>query len=114
MISLYGIRSCDTCRKALKWLQAHDIEHEYVDIRETGLNKAVVGHWQESVNWEGLLNRRSITWRKIPECDRAELNPNKARDLILDYPTVMKRPLLDLGNRVVLGFSEAEYESLDL
>lgn len=114
MISLYGIRSCDACRKALKWMRERDIRHEYVDIREVGLNTPLVNRWQDSINWQELLNRRSITWRKIPECDRNELNRDKARALLLHYPTVMKRPLLDLGSRIVLGFSESEYESLDL
>ncbi len=114
MISLYGIRSCDACRKALNWLRENDVEHEYIDIREDGLNSELLNRWQKSVSWEKLLNRRSVTWRKIPECDRLDLSKDKARDLILGYPTAMKRPLLDIGTRIVLGFDESVYEDLGL
>ncbi len=114
MIMLYGIRNCDACRNASKWLTQHGVQHQYVDIREDGLSEALLGHWQESVGSEALLNRRSITWRKIPESDRDDLSDTGTRELILNYPTAMKRPILDLGTRVVLGFDESVYDELDL
>lgn len=109
MVRIYGIKSCDNCRRARKWLTDHDVEHEYVDIRSDGLPAEIVAHLQAAAGWEALLNKRSITWRKIPAWDREELDAERARQLILTYPTVMRRPVLDLGDRVLLGFEEADY-----
>jgi len=114
MITIYGIRSCDTCRNALKWLDEQNVEHQYVDIRTDGLNSELLLRWQKTVAWEDLLNKRSITWRKIPEIDRSDLNSDKACDMILNYPTVLKRPVLDLGTQVILGFDASVYGGLDL
>jgi len=114
MITIYGIRSCDTCRNALKWLDEKNVEHKYVDIRTDGLDSDLLLRWQKSVAWEDLLNKRSITWRKIPELDRSDLDSEKARDMILNYPTVLKRPVLDLGSRVILGFDASVYGNLNL
>lgn len=112
MITLYGIRNCDTCRKALKWLQSGDIDHNYVDIRETGLSAELLERWQDSTPWDRLVNRRSTTWRNIPAHERENLNADTARELILKYPTVMKRPVLDLGDNIVLGFDATAYSEL--
>ncbi len=112
MINIYGIRSCDTCRKARKWLEKHNVEHRYLDIRDDGLDEESLIRWQKTAGWEELLNKRSITWRKIPEFDRAELDAERAYQLILAYPTVMKRPVLDLGASVILGFNESDYIEL--
>lgn len=114
MINLYGIRNCDSCRKARHWLQDRDIEFAFTDIRNEALDESLLEKWQKQLGWELLLNKQSITWRKIPQFDRTELNAHNARNLILNYPTVMKRPVLDLGRRVVVGFDENEYDALDL
>jgi len=114
MIKLYGIRNCDNCRKAQHWLQDRAIEFGFTDIRNESLEEALLKKWQEQLGWELLLNKQSITWRKIPAFDRTDLDAGNARHLILNYPTVLKRPVLDLGNRVVIGFDEKEYEALDL
>ena len=110
MIRIYGITSCDSCRKARKWLAANDIESEYVDIRKDGLPEDLVSRWQDAAGWEELLNKRSITWKKIPAWDREGLDAERARQLILSYPTVMRRPVLDLGDQVILGFDKTAYE----
>ena len=114
MITLYGIRNCDACRKALKWLQNNDIGHSYVDVRESELNAELLDRWLASVSRDELLNRRSTTWRKIPPGERDHLNDEGARDLILQYPTVMKRPVLDFGDQVILGFDVSIYAELEL
>jgi arsenate reductase len=114
VIKLYGIRNCDSCRKAIKWLKAHDVEHEFVNIREDKMDENTLIRWQESLGWEALLNKRSITWRKIPAFDRGNLDSATARQLILQHPTVMKRPVLDTGKRLVLGFDASAYADLDL
>jgi arsenate reductase (glutaredoxin) len=114
MINLYGIRNCDNCRKARRWLQDQDIDFHFVDIRDEVLNESQLINWQQQLGWELLLNKKSITWRKIPSFDRDDLNETSARTLMLNYPTVMKRPLLDTGNNVVLGFNVDDYEALKL
>ena len=114
MIKLYGIRNCDKCRKARQWLEDRNIEFNFTDIRNESLDESLLEKWQHQTGWEPLLNKKSITWRKIPEFDRAKLDARNARNLILNYPTVMKRPVLDLGHKVVIGFEENEYEALNL
>ena len=109
MVRIYGIKSCDTCRTARRWLEQHQINHEYLDIREDGLDADLLHRWETATGWESLVNKRSITWRKIPELDREDLDGDRAVQLILAYPTVLKRPVLDLGDRVILGFDEDSY-----
>lgn len=112
MKKIYGIRNCDTCRKALKWLETNNIEHEFLDIRADGIDEKLIRRWQKAAGWEALLNKRSITWRKIPPFDREELNADKACELIMNFPTVMKRPVLDDGKRIILGFDGSNYDKL--
>lgn len=112
MNKLYGIRNCDSCRKAQKWLEAHDIAFSFHDIREDGLSDKRLKHWQKSAGWEMLINKRSVTWRKIPPFDRNDLDADSARALILEFPTVMKRPVFDAGRTVLIGFDPNEYQSL--
>jgi arsenate reductase len=114
MITLYGIRNCEACRKALKWLQNNGIGHSYIDVRESELSTELLDKWLTFVSRDELLNRRSMTWRKIPPGERNHLNNESARDLILRYPTVMKRPVLDFGDQVIMGFDASVYSNLDL
>ena len=78
MLTVYGIKNCDTCRKALKWLSAEGIEHTFHDFRVDGLDAANVTRWSEAAGWEKLLNRRGTTWRKLPEADRDDIDAAKA------------------------------------
>jgi arsenate reductase len=114
MTKLYGIRSCDSCQLATRWLEEQGIEYEFVDVRADGIDESILERWQKILGWESLLNKRSITWRKIPPFDREELNATKARELILNYPTVLKRPLLDTDIKVLIGFDKYAYEELGL
>lgn len=114
MIRLYGIRNCDSCRTALKWLKANNVEFEFVNLRENGLSEDLLSNWQASLGWEMLLNKRSITWRNMPAEVRDGLDSASARRLILRYPTVLKRPVLDAGHVVLVGFDADSYDNLDL
>jgi arsenate reductase len=114
MINLYGIKNCDSCRKAKRWLQNRDIKFRFTDIREEMLNETLLKKWQKQLDWEKFLNKKSMTWRNIPETERTDMDARLARNMILNYPTVMKRPVLDLDQRVVLGFNEDTYEALNL
>ncbi len=113
MVTLYGIPSCDTCRRARRWLEKRNIEFRFVDFRDEVLDASRIERWQTQVGWQPLINKKSITWRKIPEFDRNNLQAENARDLILAYPTVMKRPVLDLGDKSVFGFDEKVYAALE-
>ena len=112
MITLYGIKNCDTCRKARKWLEAEGIAHSYHDFRERGLDEKTLSAWVTAVGWETLLNRRGTTWRKLPEADRDALTPDSAAALMLENPTLIKRPVFDTGGAFLVGFSETEQEAL--
>ena len=111
MTTLYGIKNCNSCRLATKWLDENKVDYDFVDVRADGLDEATVERWQEALGWEALVNKRSITWRKIPAFDREDLNQVKARELILNFPTAMKRPVLDTGKSILLGFDKYAYET---
>ncbi len=112
MLTVYGIPSCDSCRNARKWLTEHGKEHRFHDLRADGLDKEMLQRWARALEWEKLLNTRSLTWRKVPEVDRASLNSNRAMALMLDQPTLVKRPVLETDDIVVVGFSPASYSEL--
>jgi arsenate reductase len=114
LIKLYGIRNCDSCRHAMTWLKQSGVKYHFVDVREDGLDENNLVRWQESLGWELLLNKRSTTWRKLPVADRDDLDSAKARQLILRHPTLMKRPVLEAGTKIRLGFNAADYKNLDL
>ncbi len=109
MLVVYGIKSCDTCRRALKFLNERDLEHRFHDVRTDGLDIQMLERWSDEVEWEKLVNKKSLTWRKIPETDRDGLNRNKALALILDNPTLMKRPIFEADGFFALGFSEKRF-----
>lgn len=112
MVRIYGIRNCDNCRRSLAWLTDHGIEHEFIDIRSDGIGRDELRRWQKKVGWEELLNKRSVTWRKIPAVDREGLDAAAAGQLIEEHPTVMRRPLLEAGKDVLLGFDPDAYARL--
>ena len=112
MTKIYGIRNCDTCRNAANWLESNNIDFEFIDIRADGIDEKLIRRWQKAVGWESLLNKRSVTWRKIPAFDREALDADTACDLIMNYPTVMKRPVLVKNKKVLLGFDESSYAEL--
>ena len=81
MLTVYGIKSCDTCRRARKYFAEHDIEFRFHDVRDDGLDIQMLERWSDRIEWQKLLNRQSLTWRKIPEVDRADLGKEKAHPL---------------------------------
>lgn len=109
MLTVYGIKSCDTCRKAKKYLAEHDIEFTFHDVREDGLGIQMLERWADRIDWTKLLNKQSLTWRKVPEADRSEMNRNKALSMILQQPTLLKRPVLEHENYFAVGFSEKRF-----
>jgi len=109
MLTVYGIKSCDTCRKARTYLAEQDIEFRFHDVRDDGLDIQMLERWAARIDWENLLNRRSLTWRKIPEVDRAGMDSQRAFALILERPTLLKRPVLETEKVLAVGFSAERF-----
>lgn len=112
MIDLYGIKNCDTVKKARQWLDKHAIEYRFHDFRSDGLERRQVQGWLRELGSDTLINRRGTTWKQLDEATRNGLNGSNAVDLLLAHPTLIKRPLLDLGHQRRVGFSAADYAEL--
>ncbi len=109
MITLYGIRNCDTVKKARTWLDKHKIDYRYHDFREDGLDADAVTAWIDELGWQNLLNRRSTSWKALDEKTRLNMDEAAAHTAVLAHPTLIKRPLLDTGQHRYTGFSAASY-----
>jgi arsenate reductase (glutaredoxin) len=112
MITVYGIKNCDTCRKALKWLAAEGIEHKFHDFRVDGLEASSLSGWVKTAGWEKLLNRRGTTWRKLSDAEKGGVDEAKAETLMAGNPTLIKRPVFETGEQVLVGFSADEQAAL--
>lgn len=109
MITLFGIKNCDTVKKARKWLDEHGVEYQFHDFRADGIDEQMVNGWLENLGWETLLNRRSTTWKSLSDEQREQMDEQAALAAILQHPTLIKRPLLDTGHELHCGFSAASY-----
>lgn len=107
MITVYGIKQCDTCHKARKWLTEHGIEHHFHDLREDGLNEAMVSNWLDSEFAGLLVNRRSTTWRTL-SAEQKESQGQQLIQLLIDHPTLVKRPVFVADRVLAVGFSPAQ------
>lgn len=107
---VYGIKNCDTMKKARAWLDKHGIEYAFHDYKSAGIDRAKLERWAKKVGWETLLNRAGMTFRKLPEKDRANVTETKAIALMLKQPTMIKRPVLELeGGKMLVGFKPEQY-----
>lgn len=112
MITLYGIKNCDTIKKARKWLEDRGVEYQFHDVREAGLARETVAQWLAELGWETVVNKRSTTWKGLPQSTRDNMNDSAALEAILDQPTLFKRPVLDIGHERHCGFSAAKYQDI--
>ena len=112
MTTLYGIPNCDTVKKARTWLDRHGIAYEFHDYKKQGIDAATLKKWCSEFGVDQVLNRKGTTWRKLDDAQRTDMTEAKAIRLMMEQPSLIKRPLLDDGKRRVLGFSEAEYKAL--
>jgi len=113
MIRLYGIPNCDTMKKARRWLADHGIDYEFHDYKKLGVDEARLDRWIDKVGWETLLNRRGMMWRKLSQEQRDNINEAGARRLMLEMPSIIKRPVLETKDgQVVVGFSKDRYKEL--
>ena len=109
MTTIYGIKNCETMKKARAWLDAHDVAYMFHDYKASGIDKATLEGWAKHVGWETLLNRAGTTFRQLPDADKQGLNEKKALALMLNQPSMIKRPVLDLGHRRLVGFKPELY-----
>ncbi|MEO5702823.1 MAG: ArsC family reductase [Gammaproteobacteria bacterium] len=116
MHMLYGISNCDTVKRTRAWLDKHDVIYRFHDFRKQGLEQGTLQTFINAAGWELLLNRRGMTWRKLSDTDKSDLNEGKALALMLAHPTVIRRPVLMLDKtcfkKFHVGFQEAEYQNL--
>lgn len=107
-VVMYGLKNCDTIRKARSWLEAHDVDYQFHDYKSQGVDAAHLEKWMEVVGWETLLNRAGTTFRKLPEDQKTGLDAAKALALMLAQPSMIKRPVLEAGS-VIVGFKPELY-----
>jgi arsenate reductase (glutaredoxin) len=110
MITLYGIKNCDTVKKARAWLDARGVAYAFHDYKSAGIDAARLRGWAAELGWDKLLNRAGTTFRKLPDADKQDLTEDKAVALMLARPSIIKRPVLELGDRPLVGFDEAVWE----
>ena len=111
-LTVYGIGSCDACRKARRWLEQNDYEFTFHDLRDEGLDIRTLERWARRISWEKLLNTRSLTWRKIPDVDRSGITRSRALTMMLEHPTLVKRPVLEHSKFIAVGFSPDDYRRI--
>jgi arsenate reductase (glutaredoxin) len=110
-ITIYGIKNCDTMKKARAWLDKHGAAYSFHDYKTAGIDRGRLERWSKEVGWEKLLNRAGTTFRKLPDKDKQNLTEAKAIALMLAQPSAIKRPVLDLGKKRVVGFSPELYKA---
>ncbi len=108
MLKVYGLKNCDTCRAARKWLSAKGVEHEFFDVRDIPLDAATINHWMAKVGLDTLLNKRGTTWRKLHATDKGSLDEAKAVQLMLAHPALIKRPVFSRNAVISVGFAKDE------
>lgn len=111
-ITLYGIPNCDTVKKARQWLDANGKAYQFHDFRKNGLGESEVKKWIKALGWETVLNRKGTTWRQLPENVRNGVNEKNVVALLVENPTLIKRPVLDAGSSIHCGFKPDDYQAL--
>ncbi len=112
MTTLYGIKNCDTMKKAWTWLDAKKVAYDFHDYKKAGIDKATLEGWAKKVGWDVLLNRAGTTFRKLPDADKDGLTEKKAIALMLAQPAMIKRPVLDAKGKLTVGFKPDAYKAL--
>jgi len=112
MTRIFGIKNCDTMKKARAWLDQHGIEYSFHDYKASGIDRSHLEKWCRELGWERVLNRSGTTFRKVPEADRAAIDEKRAIALMLEQPSMIKRPILEHAKKLLAGFKSEEYSSL--
>jgi len=112
MLTLYGIKNCDTVKKARRWLENQNIEYAFHDFRQDGIDSKLLKQWLEQLGWESIVNKRSTTWRNLSDADKDISSNKQASKLLLENPTLIKRPVTVKNKILLIGFKETEYKKL--
>lgn len=112
MTTIFGIKNCDTMKRARAWLEAHGVTYEFHDYKTAGIDRATLEGWAKQTGWEALLNRSGMTFRKLTDSEREGMDQEKAMALMVARPSVIKRPVLVVKGKVTVGFKPEEYERL--
>jgi arsenate reductase (glutaredoxin) len=109
MIKIFGIKNCDTMKKAFAWLTENGVAYEFIDYKKDGVAAAHLPDWTARAGWETLLNKRGLMWKKLSDAERTDVDAAKALQLMTQYPALIKRPVLDTGSQLLVGFSPETY-----
>ena len=109
MIRVFGIKNCDTMKKAFNWLNENGVNYEFIDYKKAGVAEAHLPDWSQRAGWEPLLNKRGLTWKKLTDEERTAVDEEKAIKLMAQYPSLIKRPVLDTGSQLIIGFTPENY-----
>ncbi|CUB04950.1 ArsC family reductase [Marinomonas fungiae] len=112
MTTIYGIKNCDTMKKAFRWLEENNVEYAFHDYRKDGLERDLLASWIEQLGWEAVVNKRGTTWRKLEPEIQAAMNNETAVEVLLEQPAMIKRPLLDHQQSLTLGFKPEQYQAI--
>ncbi|OJF90540.1 ArsC family reductase [Pararhizobium antarcticum] len=110
-VTIYGIKTCDTMKKARLWLEAHDVAYDFHDYKARGVDRADLERWVEKLGWETVLNRSGTTFRALPEASKVDLDSGKAIELMLAQPSMIKRPILEGDGTLLAGFKPDVYQT---
>jgi arsenate reductase len=108
---IFGIKNCDTMKKTFAWLEGHGIAYTFTDYKKTGIAASHLPDWNRRVGWKLLLNTRGLMWRKLSEEQRADIDESRALALMAEYPSLIKRPVADCGDRLLVGFEPERYRA---
>jgi arsenate reductase len=108
-VTIYGIKNCDTMKKARGWLDGHRVAYRFHDYKAAGIERGVLESWVRETGWETLLNRAGTTFRKLPDTEKAGLSEKKAIALVIAQPSMIKRPVLEAGGKLLVGFKPEHY-----
>lgn len=109
MTTIYGIKNCDTIKKARQWLERHNVTYTFHDFREHGIDSNKIKQWLDQLGWETVVNKRSTTWKQLDPQNRDNMDTALALKTILEHPTLVKRPVLETATHLHIGFKEADY-----
>ena len=111
-VTIFGIKNCDTMKRARAWLDGHKVDYDFHDYKSEGINRPTLEGWVNKLGWDVLLNRGGTTFRKLPEADKEGLTEKKAIALMLAQPSMIKRPVLEAKGKLTVGFRPEEYKKL--
>ena len=112
MTTIYGIKNCDTIKRARAWLESHKVDYDFHDYKSAGIDRALLEGWVKKAGWEVLLNRAGTTFKKLPDADKDGITEKKAIALMLAQPSMIKRPVLEGKGKLTIGFKPEDYKKL--